>query len=120
MEGVQRHAVAEVVQRDGQRGGRRALVLVHGLAGGARLAGRAGDVEQDQHREVAAAAEAVDVDGFVGRRPGERLDAGLDRGVDVDVVALRLPAAAVEADAEAGERTPQRMAVGHAERDVPR
>ena len=34
---VQRHTVAEFVQRDGQRGGGRALLLVHGVADSARL-----------------------------------------------------------------------------------
>ena len=63
-------------------------MLVHGHAGRAGLAGRAGDVEEDQHREVAPAAEALDVEPSSGAEPANGVDAGLDRGVDVDVVAL--------------------------------
>ena len=67
-ERVQRDAVAEVVQRRGERRRRRPLVLVHGAARRCRLAGRARDVEQDQHRQVAPAPQALDVDAVVGRR----------------------------------------------------
>ena len=107
MKCVQRHAITEFVKGDGQRGGRRALLLVHGVAEGARLGDRAGDIEQYEHRQITAAAQAVEVDGLVGCRPGQHFDARLDRGVDVDVVALRLPMAAIQADPEPGQRPPQ-------------
>ena len=116
VEGVQGDAVAEVVERCGEGGGRRPLVLVHGAAAGPRLARRAGDVEQDQDGEVAAAPQVVDVDGAVGRRAGQRRHPRLDGGVEVDVVALRLPVGAVEADAQPGQGPAQRVAVGHRHR----
>ena len=62
------------MQRDGERGGRCPLVLVHRLAVGAGLGGGARDVEQHEHGEIAPPAQAVDVDRLVGRatRPSPR------------------------------------------------
>ena len=114
-EGVERNAVTKVVKRRGERGRGRALVFVHRHAGRARLARRARDVEQEEHREITAPAHAVDVDGFIGCRPCRELDICLDRRVDVDVVPLQLPVPALEIEAEAREWTPQCMRVGRRE-----
>ena len=85
---------------------------MHGLAESSCLGGRPGDIEQNEHREITPTPQAVQVDGFVGRRPGQHLHPRLDRGVDVDVVALCLAVAAVQPDAEARQRPPQRMHIG--------
>ena len=47
-----------------------------------------------------------------GRRPGRELDARLDDGVDVDVVALRLSVTAFEVETQPGERPAQRRRFG--------
>ena len=112
--GVERDAVTEVVQCDGQVGDRRALLLVHRPPHRAGLSRRPRHVQQQQHRQVAPAPQAVQVHRLVGHRPGQHLDAGLDRRVDVDVVALRLTVAAVQAHAEPGQRA------SHADRVVDR
>ena len=104
VERVQRHPVAEVVQRDRQRGSGGALLLDARCARRARLGRRPGDVEQQQHRQVASTPQAVEIDGLVGHDAGQHLDAGLDRGVDVDVVTLSLPMASVQTQPESGER----------------
>ena len=83
-----------------------ALLLMHGSPDGSRLGGRAGDVEQQQYRQVAPPPQAVEVDGLVGHRPGPHFDPRLDRRVDVDVVALGLPMTAMQAHAEPRQRTP--------------
>ena len=114
--GVERHAVAELVQRHGQRRGRRALLLMHGLAESSCLRGGPGDIEQNEHREITPTPQAVQVDGFVGRRPGQHLHPRLDRGVDVDVVTLCLAVAAVQPDPEARQGPPQRVHIGTLER----
>ena len=118
LECVQRHAITELVQCDGQRRGRRALLLVHGVAESACLGDRSGDIKQHEHRQIPATAQVVQVDGFVGCRPGQRLDPRLDRGVDVDVVALRLPMAAIQPDPEPRQRPPQRMDIGRSPTDA--
>ena len=106
---VQRNAITELVQRDGQRRCRRALLLVHGLAESSCLRRRSGDIEQDEYRQITSTAQIVQVDGFVRRLPGQRLHPRLDRGVDVDVVALRLPMTAIQPDPESRQGPPQRM-----------
>ena len=111
VKGVQRHAIAEVVQRDGQRRGGRSLLLVHCLARRARFGDRARDIEQEKNGEVAPASKAVQIDRFVRRRPRHQLDACFDRGVDVDVVALGLAATLFEAHTQACERAAQVVAV---------
>src|SRR3954447_13253167 len=71
-----------------------------------------GDVEQDQHRQVAAAAQAVDVDALVGRRGCPSLDLSVDCGVDVDVVAVRTAMVLMQGEAEPGEVRLSRSASG--------
>ena len=94
--GVQRNAVAQVVQRNRQVGDSRALLLVHRPAHRPGLRCRARYIQEQQHRQIAPAAQAVEVHRFVGHRAGTHLDARFDGGVDVDVVALRLAVAAVQ------------------------
>src|SRR5262249_22942624 len=65
--------------------------------------GRTRDVEQDEHGEVAPEALAFDVHRLVGWRAGEGFDTRFDDCIDVDVIALQLPATALELHAEAGE-----------------
>ena len=100
------------MQRDGQRRRRRALLFVHGLTESACLSGGSGDIEQDEHRQVASTPQIVQVDGLVRRPPRQRLHPRLDRGVDVDVVALHLAMTAVQPDPKARQRPPQRMHIG--------
>src|SRR5262249_9146788 len=106
-ERVQRDAIAEVVERHGQRSRRGSLMLVYRGAGRARSPGRTRDVEQDEHGEVAPVALAFDVHRVVGWRAGEGFDTRFDDCIDVDVIALQLPATALELHAEAGERPTQ-------------
>ena len=67
--GVERHAIAELVQSDGERGGRRALLLVH------RLADRAG-LGRRSRRRRAAGARRDRADGAGCRR--RRASSGAD------------------------------------------
>ena len=94
------------MQRDGEVGDRRSLLLMDGAPDGSRLGGRTRDVEQQQNRQVTPPAQAVEVDSLVRHRPGPHLDARLDCRVDVDVVALGLTMTTMQAHAEPGERTP--------------
>ena len=95
--GVKRDAVTQVVQRNGEVGDRRTLLFVHRPPHRSGLRRRPRHIEQEQHRQVPPAPQAVEVHRLVGHRPGQHLDAGLNRRVDVDVVALRLAVAAVQA-----------------------
>ena len=65
--GVERHAIAEIVQSNGERRGRRPLLLVHRLARRTRLGRGARDVEEEEHGEIPPAAKALDVDRLVRR-----------------------------------------------------
>jgi hypothetical protein len=73
---------------------------VHRASDRSGLGRRARHVEQEQHREVAPAPQAVEVHGLVGHRSCPHFDPGFYRGIDVDVVALRLPVATVQTHAE--------------------
>ena len=116
--GVERHAIADPVESGRERGGCRPLLLVHRSVQRSGLGSGSRDVEEDEHGEIAPATKAVDVDRLVGRGPGDRFDVRLDRGVDVDVIALRLAMGATPAHAEAGERSTQAAVVGHPRRRV--
>jgi hypothetical protein len=105
MKSKERHAIPEIMESDSQCGGRRALLLMHRLANRAGLGDGARYVKQEQHGKIASAAKAVEVHGLVRHRSGHHLHAYLDRRVDIDVVALNLPVATIEADAKAGERS---------------
>src|SRR5262249_39643413 len=112
--GVERDAVTDVVERKAECAGRGALMLVYSGGGRARLGRRARDSEERDPREVPSASQAVDIATLGGCRSCLRLDARFDGGIDVDVVALELTVAAIQADAEAGERSPQGLrAVRH-------
>ena len=104
-EAIQGDPVTEVVKRADDAGSSFSLVLVHCAARRGGLAGRARDVEQHEHRQVAPAPDAVDVDRVVGRNSGGDLDPGFDGSVNVDVVALQLPVASLELRTESRERT---------------
>ena len=78
--------------------------------------GRARHVEQDLDREIPSSPQALDVERLAGRTAGQRLDPGLDGGVDVDVVALGLTPAALQAHPEPRQRPPHGQAVGHGHR----
>jgi hypothetical protein len=109
---IQRHPVSEFVQGNGQGRGRRALLLVHGVAEGARLGDRPGDVKQHEDGEITTAAQVVQVYGLVRHGACEGFNPGFDRGVDVDVVALRLSMGAIEPDPKPSERPPQGVNIG--------
>jgi hypothetical protein len=98
--GVERDPVTQIVQCHSEIGGRRALLFVHRPSDRSGLRRRPRHIEQEQHRQVAPAPQAVEVYRLVGHRPGKHLDAGFDRRVDIDVIALRLAVAAVQAHPE--------------------
>ena len=98
--GVERNPVTQVVQCNGEVGDRRTLLFVHRPPHRSGLRRRPRHIEKEQHRQVAPAPQAVEVHRLVGHRSGPHLDAGFDRRVDVDVVALRLPVAAVQTHAK--------------------
>src|SRR5262245_35877258 len=93
VEGEERNAIAELVQGNREGGGRRPLVLVYTLACSARFSRRPRDIEQHEHREVTSPAQARDVEVVLVRRTGHAVDPRFDGGVDIDVIALRLPPA---------------------------
>ena len=99
--GVQRDSVTEVVQRHGEVGDGGTLLFVHRPPHRSGLGRRPRDVEQEQHRQVTPAPQAIEVHRLVGHRPGPHFDPGFHRGVDVDVVALRLAVAPVQSHPEA-------------------
>ena len=105
--GVERDPVTQIVQCDGQVGDRRALLFVH------RSAHRSGlRPPSPRHRAAAAPtgrAAAAGCRGIPPRRAPTRpaLDARFDGRVDVDVVALRLAVAAVQAHPKSRQRPPQ-------------
>ena len=108
VERVQRHAVAEVVERGGEGRGRGPLVVVHRAAPPAR----ARSPSPTRRGGRARRGRGV-VAGCPRTRPRRAPTRSarpprLDRGVDVDVVALWLPAGAVEPDAQPGQRPAQR------------
>ena len=77
------------------------LVLVHRLAGDTGLAGRPGDVEEDQDAEVAPPPPESEVAVLLVWCTGSSVDVRLDGSVEVDVIALRLSSAAGQAHPEA-------------------
>src|SRR5439155_2156947 len=87
-EAVDRDAVAEFFEGDGQRGGGAALVLVDGAAFGVGLGGGAGGVEQDEDAEVAGQLAPFEVDLFGGGVAGVEVDGEVDEAVDVEVLAI--------------------------------
>ncbi len=104
--------------RAGQRSARRPP---HAVAR-ARCGRRCPPRRPNRRHQAARARPDHDVGaGCPGRRPRRVLNRpalrpGLDRGVDVDVVALRLPMAAIQADPEPSQRTPQGVNVGPRQR----
>ena len=87
---------------------------MHGLADGAGFGRRSGDVEQQQHRQVALRRRTLSrYTASSGAEPATHLDARLHCGVDVDVITLRLAMPALKAHPEAGQRTPQRKRFLH-------
>ena len=62
--GIDGNAVAELFERDRQRGSRPSLVIVYGQAVRIRLGGRSGGVEQDEDAEIAGKLAAFQVDAF--------------------------------------------------------
>ena len=113
VEGVQRHAVAEVVERRGE-GGRRPAGARAPCGPPARAR------PPSPRRRGGPARRGRGVAGGSRRRRPRRAPTRsappprLDRGVDVDVVALWLPAGAVEPDAQPGQRPAQRRPSGSA------
>ena len=117
---VQRDAIAELVQRDRERSGGGSLMLVHRLAPSSRLARGTGDVEQDEHREVTSTAKARRCRPRRAGADRQAIDPCLDRGVDVDVVTLRLPPARGQLETEACKRPSEPEVVGQTGRPAAR
>lgn len=101
------------MQGGSQCGSCRSLLLMDRLADRAGLGNGARDVKQDQHGKVAPAAKGVEVNCLIGCASGHHLHACLDGHVDIDVLAVNLTVAAIQTDAETGERSTQSVFVRH-------
>ena len=104
---VEGYSIPHLVQRCREVGRRGQLVVVDDATRAARLAGRTGDVEEDEHGEVPPTPLALYVDGVIGERAGPDLDVGLDCGVEIEILTLRLATVSLELRSEAGQSTSQ-------------
>ena len=89
---------------------------VDGTARGARLSGRARDIEKDENRQIPSLALAFDIDGLVRVGAGDHLHIGLDGRIDVEVVALGLTVMTLQVRSQTSEGPPQGPSLGKRER----
>ena len=104
---VKGHPIPHLVQRCREIGRSGQLVVVDDAAGRARLAGGTGDVQENEHGEVPPAPLALYVDGVIWERAGPDLDVGVDCGVEIEILSLRLATVSLELRPEAGQRPSQ-------------
>ena len=83
------------------------LVVVDDATGAARLASGTGDVQQNEHGKVPPAPLALYVDGVIWIRTGPNFDVGVDCGVKIEILTLRLATVPFELRPEAGQRASQ-------------
>ena len=107
-------AVAELFERDGQRGRRPSLVVVYGEAVRIGIGGGPGGVEQDEHAEIAGEFAAFQVDVFRWRVAGAQIDEQIDERLDVEFVAIGTAAQNLGAEADARQASPEHVVVRHA------
>ena len=104
-------AVAELFERDGQRGGRPSLVVVHGEAVRIGVDGGTGGVDQDEHAEIAGELAALQVDVLGSGEAGVQIDEQIDERLDVEVVAIGTAAQDLRAEPDASQASPQHVVV---------
>ncbi len=82
-------------------------MVVDDAARPARLAGGTGDVQENEHGKIPPAPLALDVDGVIRERAGPHLDVGVDGGIEIEILTLRLATVPLELRPESGQRSPQ-------------
>ena len=100
---VEGDPIPHLVQCRREVGRSRQLVVVDDATRPARLARGTGDVEEDEDGEVPPAPLALYVDGVIGEGAGLDLDVGLDCGVEIEILPLRLATVSLELRPEAGQ-----------------
>ncbi|MDT4828843.1 hypothetical protein FQZ97_622410 [compost metagenome] len=94
-EAMDREGVADAIDGPAQeRGGFQGQLQHRAIRTGQRCIGGLGKVEQHQHRQIPCLADVAGVDPQVGGSAQAKIQQGVHRGVDVDLVAILLVALA--------------------------
>jgi hypothetical protein len=104
---VEGNTVPESVQRSEQGSSGDSLVVVDRDTGRTGLTRGPGDIEQNEHGEISAPPQRIEVDGFFRSATSGQLGACLYRCVNVHFVTLKLSSVPFESHAEPPERTTQ-------------
>src|SRR5262249_28149620 len=110
-EAIDRDAVAELLEGDGQGGSGPSLVFVDGEALRIGVGGGAGGVEENEDAKIAGKLAAFQVDVLGWGVAGAQVDEQIDEGVDVEVVAIRPAAQDLGPEGQAGQASAQYLVV---------